>query len=331
MGDFLTYVARQMFVGRTILDNDLTGLRAWSRRRWYDRGVALEDAMERYLQGRLRTSFDALMAGEKEGWRPSLIFSPMMVEDGRTLLISNLDLRSVSENRGPILFPPDDLLSRESIEFFRLFPEATQFEVGTAARMSASFPYVMPAVPLPTDPPRRVVDAGYYDNFGMVVAASWVFNQLDWLIENASGVVLIQVRDGVSEKARRCEIVPDALPSPIARGIQWLTSPLEGGCRRATSSSSFRNDNLITLLNQCFLQGTFGPRKQGFGRGYFQTVAFEFPRDDVSLSFYLTESEKREIDNPQFWDVTSPASPATSLRPKVNALLNWWNDRLAHE
>lgn len=245
----------------------------------------------------------------------------MLVEDGRPLLISNLDLTSLSGNDGPILaFPPSNLLSRESIEFFRLFSDATQFEVGTAARMSASFPYIMPAVPLPTDPPRRVVDAGYYDNFGIIVAASWVFNHLDWLLENASGVVLIQVRDGVSEKALCCEEVPDRPPSLIDRGMQWLTSPLEGGMSARTSSSSFRNDNLITLLNQCFLQGTFGP-------DYFKTVAFEFPRDNVSLSFYLTETEKGEIDDRHIWSLTPPDSSATWLRPKVNLLLNWWHDR----
>ncbi|HEX9493697.1 MAG TPA: hypothetical protein VGA33_10565, partial [Thermoanaerobaculia bacterium] len=59
-------------------------------------------------------------------WRPSLIFSPMLVEDGRRLLVSNLDLRFLLENHGPRLGPPanDPVYSRSSLELFRLMPAA---------------------------------------------------------------------------------------------------------------------------------------------------------------------------------------------------------------
>jgi len=45
------------------------------------------------------------------------------------------------------------------------------FTLQTAARMNAAFPVISPAVDLPTRPPRRVVDAGYFDNYGM--ATRW--------------------------------------------------------------------------------------------------------------------------------------------------------------
>jgi len=41
--------------------------------------------------------------------------------------------------------------------------------------MNASFPLVSPGVSLPTTPPRRVVDAGYYDNHGVNLAAMWLY------------------------------------------------------------------------------------------------------------------------------------------------------------
>ena len=41
--------------------------------------------------------------------------------------------------------------------------------------MNASFPYISPAVSLPVDPPRRVVDAAYYDNYGVNLAAAWAY------------------------------------------------------------------------------------------------------------------------------------------------------------
>src|SRR5262249_55743604 len=120
------------------------------------------------------------------------------------------------------------LLSREGIEFFKLFPHATKFKLATAARMSASFPYVLPAVPLPTNPPRRVVDAGYYDNYGVNIAASWIFTHMDWIRKNTSGVVVIHIRDGASNAERRRELTSDGFPSLPSRGLQWLTSPPEG-------------------------------------------------------------------------------------------------------
>jgi hypothetical protein len=58
---------------------------------------------------------------------------------------------------------------------------------------------VSPAVNLPTDPPRRVVDAGSYDNYGIQIASAWIRRNNAWLAENISGVVLVQIRDSSSQ------------------------------------------------------------------------------------------------------------------------------------
>ena len=148
----------------------------------------------------------------------------MMVEDGRRLLVSNLDLAFATRNVGGLLIEPssrkierptfqdedldtsihseDDVFSLSSVEFSRLFPEAHDFRVTTAARMSASFPWVSPAINLPTLPPRRVVDAGYYDNYGVNLTALWLAKNRAWLEANTSGVVVIQIRDHVSQESR---------------------------------------------------------------------------------------------------------------------------------
>src|SRR5207237_1342303 len=126
------------------------------------------------------------------------------------------------------------------------------FQVGTAARMSASFPYISPAVPLPTRPRRRVVDAGYYDNYGVSLAAAWLFsgNNRQWLHGHASGVVLVQIRDGLDEAERRLdEVVPDP-STPLSRGLEWLLSPPEGLYNSRLSSSAFRNDEQLEALGR---------------------------------------------------------------------------------
>jgi hypothetical protein len=102
----------------------------------------------------------------------------MVVEDGRPLLISNLQLTNFSGG----------------MEFFRLFPAARALKLSTALRMNAAFPYVTPAVNLPTKPLRRVVDAGYLDNYGVGLVADWLMRHRDWLKKNTSRVILIQIR-----------------------------------------------------------------------------------------------------------------------------------------
>ncbi|MEM7620895.1 MAG: hypothetical protein AAF228_10625 [Pseudomonadota bacterium] len=177
-----------------------------------DRGRVLEDHW-----GALKTSFSDLKKGEMEGWRPSIILSPMVIETGQPMLISNLSLSTIRKTMPkPVFFilrafpdtdPRADKERRaernvlkqqqDALEFFRLFPGAQQqFRLGTAVRMSASFAYISPAVELPTFPAQRVVDAGYYDNYGVSMAIAYLRQRdvMQWVSENTSGVMLIQIR-----------------------------------------------------------------------------------------------------------------------------------------
>ena len=334
--DFLTPIAQSLFT------HDLPHM-FWPFRNGRDRGRSLEGAWKTLLHGVLDQPFSALKDGEAAGWRPSLIFSPMLVEDGRQLLISNLELSQVVRNRGVILgeehmeklpdgadyyplvanpplagTPPDDrvrrLLSREGIELFKLFPPAHRtFTLATAARMSGSFPYVLPAATLPTDPPRRVVDAGYYDNYGVGIAASWLFTSMDWVRANTSGVVVVQIRDGLSGRDRRREETPDAAPSLLRRGLQALTSPPEGLYNSRFGGNTFRNDNLLHLLGDFF-------RARGFDRDFFTTVTFEFEGgNDVALNYTLNDGEKSRLEQ---------ATRGQGFVSQVAALHRWWHERL---
>lgn len=188
-----------------------------------DRGTALELAWDRHLLGQpirengeipvgkiawnkalpsLSVPFDDLREEEKRGLIPSLVFTPMLVEDGRQLIISNLDLGYMID-RGSYTPPrdPNDLNATKApvptysaIEFYRLFPEAvTSFRLGTAVRMNATFPVFSPATELPTNPPRRVVDAGYYDNYGLSVASRWIESNRKKLGEQNMPVWVVQL------------------------------------------------------------------------------------------------------------------------------------------
>jgi hypothetical protein len=310
----------------------------------YDRGKALEDAWRRNLadgapggKSPLDVTFAELRAREVVNACPSLVFSPMLVEDGRRLLVSNLDLRYVDSNDGNMVGGdvqvPDAAsnYSHEALELFRLFPEFKKsMLVSTAARMSASFPFFSPAVPLPTRPRRRVVDAGYYDNYGVSLGSAWLFEEKHraWLEAHASKIVLIQIRDGLDEYARRLEDVPPEGSSQVSRALEELTSPLEGLDNARIGSSSFRNDEQLELLSAYYQKLRGGKRGSGSpANRYFTTVVLEFPYT-ASLSWYLTPAEKKLIDGSargtEGRTQEGPFVSATRYRNRIEDLVEWW-------
>ncbi|HJZ93864.1 MAG TPA: patatin-like phospholipase family protein, partial [Gemmataceae bacterium] len=307
-----------------------------------DRGVALEQAWSKGLDGELDMTFEELAQREREGWCPSLAFSPMLIEDGRRLLISNLDLRYPASNDGHLLGYEDDSppaladqtrnYSHEALELFRLFPPArNRFALSTAVRMSASFPYFSPAVALPTRPRRRVVDAGYFDNYGVSLAAQFLFSKknADWFRDNVSKIVLIQIRDGQSDDERQLKVIPDTakrqkgIGSVLSRALEEITSPVEGLTNGRVGTCSFRNDGLLELLSTYFEQVRDEPGSGAVPHAnrFFTVVNFEFP-GHVALSWHLSKGEKAQIRE-AFADPDADPG-AAKLHSKITALLEWW-------
>lgn len=206
-----------------------------------DRGEILE---RQWLK--LSIPFANLREGEAQGWRPSIIFSPMMIESGQPLLISNLDISSL-----------DRVDDGQAVQFFDLFPcSRATFKLTTAARMNASFPYVSPAVSLPTTPYRRVVDAGYYDNYGVSMASAFLSDPSisKWVVQNTSGVIVLELRafplnDGNELHCTEPEKGDDALPT-----FSFLTSPVEGAIKARGTTMVFRNTQELESVNGLYHQ-----------------------------------------------------------------------------
>jgi hypothetical protein len=312
-----------------------------------DRGQALEEAWEEHTGGVLAMPFRALARGEREGWRPSLILSPMLVEDGRRLLISNLNLRPMVVSQGSFLFPEGNggrgaagneqhaparrkqrkvpptggrqdraRYSLSAFEFFRLFPQASGFKLSTAVRMNASFAYASPAVALPTQPRRRVVDAGYYDNYGVNLAAAWLARHRAWLAGHTSGVVLIQIRDYLKEAERRGDVFQrEGGGSPLSRGLEEATGPVLGFLAAQESESSFRNDEQVEQLDLYFTA-----RKKD---SFFTTVVFECPQQ-IALSWYLTDEAIEAIEGGFHGGQGAADSPVRRNVESLKRLEDWW-------
>lgn len=317
---------------------------AWPGTVREDRGVILEQ--DWWI---LRYPFVDLAKLEAEGKIPSLIFSPMIVEDGRRLLISNLELGRGPDGTGwasspiveaaPRQINPDEFAptvdhdgtehirsSLSSLEYFRVFREKAHrgLFLSTAVRMSASFPYVSPAVNLPTTPPRRVVDAGYYDNYGMQVAVSWIRRNRSWLARHTSGVLLVQIRDSSSVLDRRgVDTAPPEFLQSASRGFEFITSPIDAVAKARYTTASFRNDADVAALDSFhwddFSDESGRPDKPERPESFFTTVIFE-------------NSAEVSLDPGDFWSELTKLDPGQPTKRDFREVsMSWYLARAEME
>jgi hypothetical protein len=238
-----------------------------------DRGAALEHAWSVHLGGALDLPFSDLRGEEKAATIPSLIFSPLIVEDGRQLLISNLNLEYMSDtdpDQAKTNLDPDRrITSHQALEFSKLFPHADGFKLSTAVRLNASFPFFSPAASLPTNPRRHVVDAGYYDNYGTTVATRWIVHNTPWFVgkflpaKEFAGkkpeVILLQIRCFDFEQKSRQFTNPsedDAHarhPDRVVnteRGMYTVTAPVSGLFAAWRANMVYRGDERVAAARK---------------------------------------------------------------------------------
>lgn len=298
----------------------------------YDRGQRLEQVWHENFQGALSVPFTSLLEKEREGWMPSLVFTPMIVEDGRRLIISNLDMQLTAHNGGCAGEKFASTYSHEAFEYFRIFPDrpSNPLLLSTAIRLSASFPFLSPAVSLPVTPRRRVVDAGYYDNYGVSLGASWLFSKAYRSIveKYASGILFIQIRDGLSEDDRKLtgDLKSSKERSIFSRSLEDGSSPLEAFMNARVASASFRNDGMLELLSR-YYRDTFSDASM-----FFTTATFELSVD-VSLSWYLSPSQIDQIWRSAGCPSEAPAPEdeasrrAAEVDKQIKVITKWWKDR----
>jgi len=306
--DTLTPIMQQMVLG------DIPSMFSpWPSK--YDRGRALEEAWEANMG--IGKTFAQIRDDEIKRKRPFLVFTPMMIEDGRRLLISNLDLRNIVQNTGNLLVanrpphPNGEIYSREAVEMFRLFPDAHEtFKVSTAVRMSASFPFFSPAVPLPTVPRRRVVDAGYYDNYGISLAAAWLFSQRNARVfaKTSKRFLIVQIRDTLSDEKRAMTKVTGRATAGTGRFAEEILSPAEGLVNSWDGSSSFRNDGQLELLSQYMTE------RGGAESKSFNVVTFELELP-APLSWQLTATERNHL-----WQAIQQGDH----KARMDKMVEWW-------
>jgi hypothetical protein len=160
-----------------------------------DRAYAFEEQLNDNASGILKNQLKDYVADEKEARIPLMFYSSTISGDGRKMLIStrpiSFMMRNWPDSASGVYGEPD------AVDFCKFFErqEPLNLRLLTALRINATFPYVLPNVWLPTKPIIDVMDAGIRDNFGQETTLRFlsVFNE--WLKENTSGVVFLQIRD----------------------------------------------------------------------------------------------------------------------------------------
>ena len=237
-----------------------------------DRGWATEQAWRGHLSSPTLHIGD-WREGIEQGWRPAVIFNATIAENGERFLISPLDLPS----------------RRGTVSFRTMFPGG-DLPVTTAARLSATFPYVTPIARATSGPQAKrdstsfhVADGGYYDNFGVVSAIEWLEDVLP-VYKASSGFKVLVVQIRASNYDPHIEHSDRRLSLP--RGWLYATlGPLTTLGKVRTSTQTVRNDMEIALLRDhwCY-------------RGIeLRTVVFS-PEKDGPLSWQLTRAERETIE-----------------------------------
>ena len=160
-----------------------------------DRGYAFEEKLNDNTRGFLNKQVGDYASDEKAANIPLMFFGSVVTRDGRKMLISTQPVRFM-------MLPHQDtaripFMDPDAIDFGSFFAKQNpqNLRILTALRMNATFPIVLPNVWLPSNPIVDVMDAGLRDNYGTETALRFLNSFDDWIRDNTSGVLLVQLFD----------------------------------------------------------------------------------------------------------------------------------------
>jgi hypothetical protein len=243
-----------------------------------DRGFAFEQRLNENTHGVLNQQLKDLAHDEAMARMPIMLFNPVITRDSRALVISTQPVSFLmrprfDSGRLPAMDP-------DAVDFGALFAKQGPMDLRllTALRMNATFPYVLPNVWLPSRPVIDVMDAGFRDNFGEMNAVRFLNAFREWIQENTSGVVLLQIRDrkaGGWENPYESNDITEIITKPLLLlQDNWY------------KMQEYNQDDLLSLAQS--------------GMGFsFRKLVFQYvPRTEdagAALNFHLTRQEKLNI------------------------------------
>ena len=246
-----------------------------------DRGYLFERQFNENTNFQLDKPVMDYKSAEENANIPLMILSPTIINDHRMMLISP---QNISYLNLPTLRNPenrDGNLEPDAIEFMRWLAnnDAKDVKMTSALRMNASFPYILPSVHLPSDPPTRVLDAGIRDNYGLHLSTRFYSAFKEWIEYNCGEAIFIQIRtdnlESDLEKANRSSFLGDIF-KPIGSIYE---------------NFMFEQDYTGNQFLECLDHGLANIHKITF------TYKPSIRNEEASMSLHLTQKEKEDVIN----------------------------------
>ena len=242
-----------------------------------DRGYAFEEQLHENTSDFLNHNLGYYYNYEKKATIPTIIYTPTIVNDGRRLLISSqsfLFLTSDKEN------PFSLTTSYENVDYQYFFRDnlPNNIRFSSVIRAQATFPFVLPMVTLPTNPGVQLMDAGLRDNYGSKAMMEFLYEMKEWIEENTSGVIVLQIRDTKkimdNETYRKVSL------------LDKITLPFGNMYRNFARTQDFDQEELLKLGASSFKTPV----------EFIEFNLRENKKDRISLSWHLTGNEKQKIE-----------------------------------
>ena len=243
-----------------------------------DRGYAFEQKLNSNTRGYLDKQLKDYVADEKAANIPLMFFNSVVTRDSRKMIISTQPVRFMMQAPQDTANVP--YVDPDAVDFTTFFAKQDPYSIRmlTAMRMNATFPIVLPNVWLPSDPVIDVMDAGLRDNFGQETTLRFLVSFDDWIKENTSGVLIIQIRDRIAG-AWEAPYVSDNIGDHVTKPFLLLQH------NWFKMMEYFQNDMLKYYSTRS-------------GSPVYK-IAFQYATDKeenkAALNFHLTKREEKDI------------------------------------
>ncbi|MCG8326680.1 MAG: hypothetical protein MI974_03290 [Chitinophagales bacterium] len=244
-----------------------------------DRGYILEQQLNENTDSIMDKPLIAYKKAEQDATIPMLFLTPAIINDARRLVISPQGVSYMM--MAPVGQRLPNAIEIDAVDFRWMFAAQNADSLGmlSALRMNATYPYVLPNVHLPSDPVLEVVDAGFLDNYGILAATRFIQVFQDWIKENTSGVILLQL-----SSSQKIEEIGTTGGEGV---IESLFNPI-GIVGKVLVTQEFEQDNSLG-----FIDDILGAEKFELIRFIYRPT--EEAKLEASISFHITEKEKEDI------------------------------------
>jgi hypothetical protein len=244
-----------------------------------DRGYYFEQRFNDNTEGMLDKKLSDYVQPEKTAQIPMMLFHSVITLDGRQVIIgtqpSRFLMRAINDSGNLFATDPDAI---DYVSFFKN-NDPYNTRILSALRANATFPYVLPNILLPTDPVVDIMDAGLRDNYGLESSLRFINTFKDWLKENTSKVVIIQIRGRRLGEWEATEATGGNFFGELT-GPMWLLQ------------------NNYYKLQDYFLDDQLQYMYNSYGTSLYRVNLQYVPSKEeahASLSYHLTAAEKKDI------------------------------------